>query len=252
MFRDIVTLTAAERLTTGRLSSLGSNGVMKTVGIIGGIGPETTVIYYRLLIAAGHTRIVINSVEAGTLVPLVLGQDFPAVADYMCTEIRRLAAAGAEVALIAANTPHVCFEQIQRRSPIPLVSIVEATASHAASQGLRRLALFGTRVTMEGSFYPEVFARHGLTIVTPTPDERTYIHDKYMNELFRNVVLPETRSGLLSIVDAMAAREAVDGVVLGGTELSLILPDASHGGVPLIDTTRVHVDAVLKALAPSP
>jgi aspartate racemase len=218
---------------------------MKTIGIIGGIGPETTVIYYRQLIAAGHSRIVINSVAAGTLVPLVLGRDFPAVADYLSVEIERLAAAGAEIGLIAANTPHVCFDEIQRRSPIPLVSIVEAAGAYVEAMGLRRVALFGTQITMEGAFFQEVFSRRGIDLVLPSAEERTYIHDKYMGELFRNVILPETRSGLLAIVDAMAARESIDGVVLGGTELSLILTAASHHGIPLIDTTKIHVDAVL-------
>jgi aspartate racemase len=218
---------------------------MKTIGIIGGIGPETTVIYYRLLIAAGHTRIVINSVEAGTLVPLVLGGDFPAVAEYLSVEIGRLAAAGADVGLIAANTPHVCFAEIQRRSPIPLVSIVEATADYVEAMGLRRLALFGTRVTMEGSFFQDAFSRRAIEIVVPSSEERTYIHDKYMGELFKNVILTETRDGLLSIVETMTARDGIDGVILGGTELSLILTGAAHRGIPLIDTTQIHVNAVL-------
>lgn len=222
---------------------------MKTIGIVGGIGPETTIVYYRLLIAAGHTRIVINSVDPETLVPLVLGRQFDAVADYLCAEIARLAAAGADIGLVAANTPHICFEEIQRRSPIPLVSIVEATAKHVAARGFRRVALFGTRITMEERFFPDVFSRRDIEIVLPSADERSYIHDKYMGELFRGIVLPQTRSGLLEIVDAMAARNAIGGVILGGTELSLILTEPSHGSIPLIDTTRIHVDAVLARAA---
>jgi aspartate racemase len=218
---------------------------MKTIGIVGGIGPETTVVYYRLLIAAGHTRIVINSVDPEALVPLVIGRQFDAVADYLCAEIARLAAAGADIGLVAANTPHICFEEMQQRSPIPLVSIVEATAKHVAARGLRRVALFGTRITMEERFFPDVFSRHHIEIVLPSADERSYIHDKYMGELFKGIVLPQTRSGLLEIVDAMAARDAIEGVILGGTELSLILTEPSHGSIPLIDTTRIHVDAVL-------
>jgi aspartate racemase len=218
---------------------------MKTIGIVGGIGPETTVIYYRLLIAAGHTRIVINSVEAGTLVPLVLGRDFAAVAGFIGNEVTRLAAAGADIGLIAANTPHACFEEIQRRSPIPLVSIVEATADYVAAMGLRRVALFGTQITMEGSFFQDVFSRHGIEIVLPSAAEQSYIHDKYMGELFKGLIVPDTRAALRAIVETMARRDAIDGVILGGTELSLILTEASHGGIPLIDTTQIHVNAVL-------
>jgi aspartate racemase len=220
---------------------------MKTIGIIGGIGPETTIIYYRLLIEAGHTRIVIDSVDPEALVPLVLGRRFDAVADYLSTEMARLSAAGADIGLIAANTPHISFQEIRRRSSIPLVSIVEATADHVAARGLRRVALFGTRITMEERFFPEVFSRRGIEIVLPDDSERSYIHDRYMGELFKGIVLPETRSGLLAIVDSMAARDAIEAVILGGTELSLILTGPAHGKIPLIDTTRVHVEAALQA-----
>jgi len=218
---------------------------VKTIGIIGGIGPETTVVYYRLLIAAGHTRVIINSVRSGALVPLVLQQDGAAVVDFLSADIERLALAGADIGLLAANTPHMWFAEIQGRSRIPLVSIVEATAAHVAARRLRRVALFGTRVTVEARFYPDALQRHGIETVLPNDEERTYIHDRYMGELFAGDIKPETRRGLLAIVDAMVAREAIDGVILGGTELSLILTDDEHDGVPLIDTTRVHVDAVL-------
>jgi aspartate racemase len=223
---------------------------MKTIGIIGGIGPETTIVYYKLLIAAGHTRILINSVDPDTLVPMVLREDVDAVAGYLSASIARLASGGADVALIAANTPHFCFDEIARRSSLPLVSIVEAAADHVKARGLRRAALFGTRVTMQGRFFPEVFGRHGVEIVLPSTDEQAYIHDKYMGELFKGIIRDETRQALLDIVDAVAARHAIDGVILGGTELSLILTAPAHDGIPLIDTTRVHVDAVLGRVAP--
>jgi len=218
---------------------------MKTTGLIGGIGPETTVIYYRLLIAAGHTRIVINSIESGRLVPLVVRQDLPAVADFLAAEIERLASAGADVGIIAGNTPHMCFPELERRSPIALVSIVQATAEHMAGRGMRRAVLFGTRMTMEGRFFPDVFTAHGIELVVPADDERTFIHDTYMGELFTGDIRAETKERLLAIVDAMAARERLDAVILGGTELSLILTEAEHNGIPLIDTTRIPIDAAL-------
>lgn len=222
---------------------------MKTIGIIGGIGPETTVIYYRLLIAAGHTPIVINSVDSGALIPLVLRQDTTAMADFLSAEVERLAAAGAELGLIAANTPHMCFPAVQARSPIPLVSIVGAVAEHVVRHGWRRVALLGTQMTMEARFYPDELEPHGIEVVIPDGEERSYVHDKYMGELFKGTILAETRRGLLAVIDAMAARARIDAVILGGTELSLILTEAAHGDVSLVDTTRVHVDAVLARAA---
>jgi aspartate racemase len=143
--------------------------------------------------------------------------------------------AGAEIAIIAANTPHMVFDELQRRSPVPLVSIVEATCAEVAARGLRKPALFGTRFTMQASFYPEAFVR-------PTPEEQDVIHAIYFGELANGIFRDESRARLVAIVDAMRERDGIDSVILGGTELPLILHEAS---VPLLDTTRIHVAAAL-------
>ncbi len=218
---------------------------MKIIGIIGGIGPETTVIYYRLLIGAGHTRIVVNSVDSTVLVPLVLRQDINAMANVLAVEVERLAASGADLGLVAANTPHLCFAEIQERSRIPLVSIVDAVVDHVVRNAWRRVALLGTRVTMEARFYPEAFERRDVEVVIPQEDERHFVQEKYMGELFKGLIVSETRQRLLTIIESMKSRHGMDAVILGGTELSLILTEPSHAGVTLVDTTRVHVDAIL-------
>jgi aspartate racemase len=161
---------------------------------------------------------------------------------------RTLAAAGADVALIAANTPHIVFDEIQRAAPVPMVSIVEAACAHVQSLGLRRVGLLGTRFTMRGSFFPEVFSRGGVEIVVPADAEQDYIHDKYMNELLRGSFLPETRVRLLEIVSRMGRENGINAVVLGGTELPLLLAQPSHDGIALLDTTRIHVAAALRTV----
>jgi len=226
---------------------------MKPIGIIGGIGPESTVDYYRAMIAAYRERqpdgsypaIIINSVDNSVMLGALMRGDFDAVTAMMVTELERLARAGAAVALLAANSPHVVFDEVQRRSPLPLVSIVEATRDEAARLGLTRLALFGTRYTMQGHFYQDVFTPADLALVVPADTEQGYIHDKYMNELVKGILLPDTRGQLLAIVAAMKARDAVDGVILGGTELPLILRDTHASGVPLLDTTVIHARAIV-------
>ncbi|MEK6375318.1 MAG: amino acid racemase [Acidobacteriota bacterium] len=220
---------------------------MKILGVVGGISPESTIEYYRLL---GSAPVIINSIDLKRLLELMAANELDAVTEYIAEAVQRLAAAGAEVGLIAANTPHVVFDQIQRRSTIPLISIVEATCDEAKSRGLRRLALFGTRYTMAGRFYPDVFSREGIAIVPPSADEQTFIHDIYLGELVKGIVLPETRARLLTIADQMKARVSIDGVILGGTDLSLILRDGD-AAVPLLDTTRIHVRAALAALRAS-
>jgi aspartate racemase len=229
---------------------------MKTLGIIGGTGPETTIEYYRRLIAAYRERspegrspsLMINSIESKKLVDLVTANELTQMADYLLVEVERLARAGAGLALIAANTPHLVFDEVQSRSPIPMLSIVIATRDAAAAAGLRRLALFGTRFTMQATFFSESFQGRQITIVVPNEAEQAYIHDKYMSELFVGTILPETRERLLEIVQAMKERERIDGLILGGTELSLILRESTAAGLPVLDTTQIHVDLAVEWL----
>lgn len=163
-------------------------------------------------------------------------------------EIQKLANGGAQCGLLAANTPHVVFDQVSRQSPIPVVSIVEATCDAARALGLERLGLFGTRFTMRGQFYPSVFSRAEIALVIPNLDEQAYIHDKYMNELVNGIVSPATRAGLLAIVARLKAENHIDGLILGGTELTLILGEGTDLGIPLLDTARIHVQAVATRL----
>ncbi len=229
---------------------------MKTVGIIGGIGPESTIDYYRSLLAAYKKRstdgsapsIVINSIDMYKMLGMFQRGEPGAVADYLIGEVQKLAGAGADFGLIAANTPHMVFDDIQQRSPIPLISIVQATCDDAKARGLKRLGLFGTTFTMRGKFYPEVFSREGIALCVPDLAEQEYIHDKYLNELGNGIFLPETRERLLAIVDNLAEREKIDGVILGGTELPLILRDPEHHGIPFLDTTQIHVNAAVERL----
>lgn len=227
---------------------------MRILGIIGGTGPESTVEYYQRLIAGYRQRnaegcppsLIINSVDNTKLIDWFTANELARVVDYLEVEIGRLARAGADFALIAANTPHLVFDELQRRSPIPLLSIVEATCDAAAAAGLRRLALFGTRFTMQAALFPETFARRAMAIVVPNDAEQAFIHEKYMGELFVGTIRDETRAALLKIAAAMKQRAGVDGLILGGTELSLILRDPTAAGLSVLDTTQIHVDAAVE------
>jgi aspartate racemase len=226
---------------------------MKPIGVIGGIGPESTIDYYRAMIAAYRERqpdgsypaIVINSIDASAFVGPLMARELDAVADALVAELGRLERAGVGIALLAANSPHIVFDEVQRRSPLPLVSIVEVTPDEALRLGLKRLGLFGTRLTMQERFYQDVFGKAGLALIVPDETEQAYIHDKYMTELLQGTLLPATREGLLAIVAAMKAREGVEAVILGGTELPTILRDATASGIPLLDTTVIHARAIV-------
>jgi aspartate racemase len=228
---------------------------MKTLGMIGGLGPESTVEYYRFLIAAyreqqpdgSYPSLFINSVNLTKVVDLITANQLAEVAEYLGGEINKLASAGAELGLLTANTPHIVFDEIQRRSRIPLVSIVEATCEAAQALKLKKLGLLGTRFTMQGRFYSDVFSKAGIQLVVPSPEEQTYLHDRYMTELLKGIILPETRERLLKIIDHLKQRDQVQGVILAGTELPLILRGEDRD-IPFLDTTLIHVNAAVKEL----
>ena len=226
---------------------------MKTLGIIGGLGPESTIDYYGKIIAlfrertgdGSYPQFIINSINLKKGLDFMDANNLTGMADYLVEEIGRLARAGATFGLISANTPHIVFDDVASRSSIPLISIVEATCAAAKLRKLKRLALFGTRYTMQATFYPKVFSREGIELVVPDPEDQTYIHNKYLNELVPGQFLPETRAGLLAIVDRMKATSNLDGVILAGTELPLILRDSEHNGIPALDTTEIHCEAAV-------
>ena len=231
----------------------------KTLGLIGGTGPESTIDYYRLLVAkyreladGNSPSLIINSVNLKFMIDSMTGGELDRVADYLSAAIEKLQKAGADFAALTANTPHIIFDKLQQRSSLPLISIVEATRDYVQKLGLKTVALFGTRFTMQASFYPEVFSRTGIKLVTPNEEEQTYIHAIYMGELLKDVFLPETRTKLLAIADTMHARDGIEAVILGGTELPLLLRDEEHNGIPLLDTTRIHVDRLIAELLGTP
>jgi aspartate racemase len=226
---------------------------MKTLGIIGGLGPESTIDYYGKIIAlyrqrtgdGSYPQFIINSVNLKKGLDFMDANNLSGMADYLVEEIGKLILAGATFGLISANTPHIVFDDVASRSSIPLISIVEATCTAAKAKKLKRLALFGTRYTMQATFYPKVFSREGIELLLPSPGDQTYIHDKYLNELVSGKLLPATRAGLLAIIDRLKTGSDIDGVILAGTELPLILRDSEHNGIPLLDTTEIHCEAAV-------
>jgi aspartate racemase len=225
---------------------------VKTLGIVGGLGPESTIEYYRSIIQlyrdGSYPGFILNNVDLKKGLDFMAANDLAGMTDYLVEEIGKLARAGASFGLIAANTPHIVFDDVAPRSPIPLISIVEATCAVAKARKMRRIALFGTRYTMQGPFYPKVFSRDGIELVAPDSEDQNYVHDKYMTELVNGVFLPETRTGLLEIADRLRQEQQIDGLVLAGTELPLLLNDESHNGLPILNTTKIHVEAAVNEM----
>ncbi|HKP46264.1 MAG TPA: amino acid racemase [Pyrinomonadaceae bacterium] len=226
---------------------------MKTLGLIGGVGPESTIEYYRFIIDAyrgqrdgEYPLIVINSINLKLMLRLI-DDDREQFIQELVNAVEVVARAGADFAAFAANTPHIVFDEVQFRSPIPLISIAEATREKAHQLGFEKVGLFGTGFTMGAKFYPEVFARAGLQLIVPNEEEREYIHDKYLGELLNNKFLPDTRDRMLAIAANLKTRDGIEALILGGTELPLLLR-GEDPGIPLLDTTKIHVEKLTAAL----
>jgi aspartate racemase len=231
-------------------------GSMQTIGMIGGLGAESTIDYYRSIIAryrarrpdGGYPHIVINSLDVEKGIAMLDAGRLDELADYLADGLDPLVRAGAEIGFIAANTPHLVFDEVQSRSSIPLLSIVRATSDRARALGLKKVGLFGTGFTMRASFYPNELQRAGIAVVVPKESEREFIHRKYIGELLNNQFLPETRLEILRIAHRIKAEDGIEALILAGTELPLLLRDSGDTGIELLDTAVIHVEAIVDAL----
>jgi aspartate racemase len=224
------------------------------VGLVGGLGPESTIDYYRRILVVWERRapgsspnVVIDSLDVQLALRLV-ASDRPALIDYLFESLERLTAAGSDFIAMTANTAHIVFDELAARARVPMLSIVEVCADEAQRLGLRRLALLGTRFTMEAPFYPTVFARRGIAVASPTEAERAWVHERYIGQLLKGDFRDETRDGIVEVIARLRDEERVDGVILGGTELPLLLKSATIAGLPTLDTTELHVAAIVERL----
>ncbi len=229
---------------------------MNTLGIIGGIGPESTIDYYRLFVSkyrvirndGSYPSLLINSINMKKMLDLISVGEYDEVTSFITEELNKLAKAGADFGLLASNTPHVVFDKIKETSSIPLISIVEATCEYAKNLNVKRAGLLGTKFTMRGGFYQKVFRNNGFEVILPESIDMELIHNKYMNELVKGNFLPETKKYFLSVIDGLINEHNIDCLILGGTELPLLLKDKHYRGIELLNTTQIHVDAAIKEL----
>ncbi len=226
---------------------------MKKMGILGGMSPESTVEYYRVIITLCRQRgmghrypvIIVYSLNFQGFISLVESGNLPEVISLLYEAIDSLSHAGADFALMASNTPHIVFNEVADRSPIPLLSIVEETGKAAKSSGFSRVGLFGTKFTMEADFYSNVlWNKYGISVVTPEKADQDYIHHKIMTQLVNGYIVDETRQELSRIARKMADKEDIEALILGCTELPLILSEEVVS-IPVLNTTRIHAEAAL-------
>jgi len=228
---------------------------MKTIGLIGGMTPESTRVYYDLLIRRARQPgadplrnpvIVIYSLNLAEFVAIQRSGDRPGIVAYLADRVERLRAAGAEIGALTANTPHAYLDEVRDRTALPMVSIVTATRNAAASGGLRRALLLGTRTTVEAEMYPREFADAGIELVLPGEGDRAFLDEVIYGELALGIVKSEVRQRFLDICAAHIERDEIDSVILGCTEIPLVI-SANDLEIAVLDTTAIHVEAILAA-----
>lgn len=226
----------------------------RRIGILGGISHESTVVYYQRLLSNYYARfhsayypeIIIYSLDFQRFTDLEDTGDMVGYVDYIVAGLDALAAAGAEVALMAANSPHAVLEQVAMRITLPMLSIVEVTAQAAADAGAKRLLLLGIKFTMQAGFYEKVCARYGIEVVTPVEADQDALNRLIFEDLTLGHFGHAQRGELLAIIERAAQHEDFDGVILGCTELPLLLQQ-EHTPILLFDTMALHVQAALDA-----
>ena len=226
---------------------------MKKIGIIGGLGPEATVDYYNQIIRKfnkmgddlNYPEIIIYSVNLSEFIAHMEKEEYGIVTEKFLDLIAKLKSAGADFAIMTANTPHLLFDEIQVRSELPLISIVEATLQETLKQGYKRPGLIGTKFTMGKGFYEAVFQKDGIPLVLPKENEKRFLHEKLFTEIELGIFKETTRLEMLKIVQRMINEDGIDSLILGCTEFPLILTEKSYLGIPMLNTTFIHVESII-------
>lgn len=226
---------------------------MKTIGLIGGMSWESTVVYYENLnrmarerLGGLHSaRLLLWSFDFAEIEAYQMADDWASATRSMIEAAGNLQRGGADCVLICTNTMHKMAADVQAAIDIPLLHIGDATAKAVRDNALSKPLLLGTRFTMEQEFYKGYLAdKHGITVCTPNPTQRQFVHDVIYDELCRGVVRAESKRGYLEIINDAIDRGA-DGVIFGCTEIGLLIAD-SDLTVPGLDTTALHATAALE------
>jgi len=227
------------------MNSTGREG--RCLGLVGGLGPGATFYYYRGLLAAheaaGRTaRLLLAHVDVNRVRGFVENNERVGLARYLASFISSLAAGGAEMVAIVAITPHICAAELTAISPLPLIDIVSEVAAEIHARGLKRVALLGTRFTVES----RMFDRLGVDVIMPKAEEIEQIHNAYMDVLYDRST-PAQIDGLRQLARTLIARDGAQAVLLAGTDLSMVLNE-DNAGFPTIDCAAAHITTIGKRL----
>lgn len=228
---------------------------MKKLGLVGGMGPESTMPYYHGIVYGVNARtskdffpnLTIESINVFHILQLCAKKDYESLTEYVLEALQNLARSGADFAALSANTTHIVFDRLRERSPLPLLSIVEAVCSEAMRRNYRKIGLLGTIFTMTEDFYKKPFMIEGIEVVVPSATEMQRVDSLISDELEYGIIKPETLAEFQQIIARMRDENGIEAIILGCTELPLIL-NADNSPVPVLDTMKIHIDAIVNEI----
>ncbi len=225
---------------------------MKKIGLIGGITPESTILYYRILnqlnssnLGKPHSaEVVINSFDFGQIAQLQKENRWDLLDEVMAKAGKDLEKAGANCILICANTMHLCIDAVRKVVTIPVIHIAEATSKSIIEKKIKKVALLGTKYTMEKDFFIDILTSFGIETIIPEAEEREIIHTVIYDELSVGEINPASKEKYLKIIDRLI-KSGAEGIILGCTEIPLLIKQ-DDVTVPVFDTTMIHATAAFE------
>ncbi len=222
---------------------------MQTIGLIGGITWQSTIMYYEVLnrLAADHdseiesARCLIHSLEFGEISRHQRAESWDVLDEIMADASRSLEAGGAKVIIICANTMHLCVEAVRKAVSIPVIHIAEVAADAIEKQGIKTVSLLGTKYTMEQPFFKDILAARGITTIIPNDEERDEIHRVIYQELASGTLVPSSKQYYINVIERLKTAGA-QGAILGCTEIPLLIKEEDVS-IPTFDTTTLHAKA---------
>lgn len=227
---------------------------MKTIGLIGGITPESTIMYYRALntmvqehLGEPHSaKVLIHSFDFGIIKEHQKNGRWDLLDVLMSDAAKGLENAGADCILICANTMHLCIEATRKEISIPVIHIAEATSKEILNKGLKKVALLGTKYTMEKTFYTDILTSFGIETIIPNEEDREEIHRVIYEELSKGELNAVSRENYINIINKQI-KNGAEGIILGCTEIPLLIKQTDVS-VPVFDTTMIHATAAFKSV----
>jgi aspartate racemase len=226
---------------------------MKTIGMIGGMSWESSIEYYRIINEAVRTELgglhsaksMMVSVEFAEIEAMQHQGRWDEAAKILINAARKLESGGADFAIICTNTMHKLYDTIQQSVQIPLLHIADATAESIKAQGIQKIALLGTRFTMEENFYKgRLVDNYGLEIIIPSSEDMQIVHRIIYEELCAGIIKSNSKQRYRDIIRRLV-KEGAEGIILGCTEIGLLI-NQEDSPVPLFDTTEIHAKAAVK------